>query len=273
MSFKQKLAKATNIPTERLPSSYQIVGNVLLLKLPKIRSLKQKQKIAQAIFTLLPYVKTVCEIKEIKGEFREPVVEKLAGGETVTTHKENDILYRIDTAKIMFSKGNLNERKRLISQIKENETIVDMFAGIGYFSLGIAKFTKAKEILAIEKNPIAYQYLTENIVLNRVNNINAIQGDCKAAALSFKGYADRIIMGYLPGTEEFLPYAFFMAKSGCIIHFHNIYKIKELWKTPIQQISEGCKKLGLNYKILSKKKVKSYAPKTRHVVVDFRIMK
>ncbi|MCX6815458.1 MAG: class I SAM-dependent methyltransferase family protein [Candidatus Aenigmarchaeota archaeon] len=272
MAFKQKLAKVSGIKATKLPSSYQIIGDVLLFKLPKLRQ-EQKEKIAAATMTLLPYVKTVCEIKEIKGELREPEVVKLAGGKTETVHKENDILYKIDVSQIMFSKGNLSERKRLIPQVKEGEIIIDMFAGIGYFSLGIAKFTKAKEIMAIEKNPVAYNFLTDNILLNKINNINAIQGDCKTFAMSFKDYADRVIMGYFPGTEDFLDYAIFMARNNCTIHFHNIYKIKDLWKKPLQQIEEACKKANVSYEILVKKKVKSYSPSTWHVVIDFRVIK
>ena len=273
MGFKQKLSRATGITDYKLPSSYQMVGHVLLLKLPKIRSLKQKQKIGRSIMTLLPNVKTVCEIKEVKGEFREPVVVKLAGNGTATIHKENDIFYKLDTEKIMFSKGNLNERKRLIGQVKENENIVDMFAGIGYFSLGLAKFTKAREILAIEKNPHAYRFLTENIQMNKVSRINAIQGDCTMAAMSFKDYADRIVMGYFPGTEKFLPYALFMARNGCVVHYHNIYRINDVWGKPLEEIARACGKRKIKYEILAKKKVKSYAPAVIHAVVDFKVTK
>jgi tRNA wybutosine-synthesizing protein 2 len=271
MSFKQKLAKATGIKVAVLPSSYQIIGHVLLLKLPKIKSLNQKRKIASAILVLLPYVKTVCEIKEIRGEFREPSVTILAGNGTITTHKENGILYKLDAAKIMFSKGNLNERKRVINQVKDGELIIDMFAGIGYFSLGLAKFSKVREIIAIEKNSAAYNYFVENIELNKLTNISAMQGDCTIAAPSLKGMADRIIMGYLPGTENFLPYAMLMAKPGCVIHFHNTYKTKELWKKPLDDIGFVSRKFGFRSAILAKKKVKSYAPNVWHVVIDFQI--
>src|SRR4030067_411715 len=137
MPFKQQLSKMTGIKADKLPTGYQLVGHVLLLKLPRIKSAEQKNKIAEATLLLIPNAKTVCEIKEVKGEFRQPAVEKLAGNGTVTTHKENDILYRMDAARIMFSKGNLTERKRLLDQVGKNENIVDMFADIGYFSLGL----------------------------------------------------------------------------------------------------------------------------------------
>ncbi|MFA4819673.1 MAG: class I SAM-dependent methyltransferase family protein [Candidatus Aenigmatarchaeota archaeon] len=269
--LKKKIAKLTGMKESEIPGSYQIIGDILLMKM-KIKSAAKKKKVAEAVIKILPYVKTVCEIKEIKGELREPSVSVLVGSNTVTTHKENDILYKIDVSKIMFSKGNLLERKRLLSQIKEGETIIDMFAGIGYFSLPIAKLTKAKEIIAIEKNPTAYNLLTDNIQLNKINNIIAIQGDCKIAARTFGGKADHVLMGYFPGTEEFLAAAIWMAKPGCIIHYHNIYRESELWSKPLDQIGEVCKAFSRSYEIITKKKVKSYSPRTLHTVIDFKVI-
>ena len=166
MSFKEKLAKATGLSERILPGSYQIIGDILLVKFMKIKSLQQKKKIASAVMDLLPYIKTVCEIIKVENEFRTPKIRKLAGNGTITTHKEHGILYKLDAAKIMFSKGNLFERQRLINQVKRNEVIVDMFSGIGYFSLGLAK--NAKKVFAIEKNPVAFRYLKENIRLNKI---------------------------------------------------------------------------------------------------------
>lgn len=265
MSFRKKLAKATGLPERILPSSYQIIGNVLLLKFMKIKSLQQKRKIASAIMKLLPYVKTVCEINKVEREFRIPKIRKLAGNGTVTMHKEHGLLYKLDVAKIMFSKGNLNERQRLVKQVKKG-VIVDMFAGIGYFSLGLKN---AKKIYAIEKNSVAFRFLKENIRLNKIKNIEPILGDNRKIAEKLKEKADRIIMGYFPKTEKFLPYALTMLKKNGIIHFHNIYKEKELWKKPIREIE----KLKTNYRILTKKKVKSFAPRVWHVVLDIELEK
>ena len=263
MSFKKRLAEKTGLEERLLPSSYQIIGDVLLIKFMKIRSLGQKQKIASSILELLPYVKTVCEIKKISSEFRTPRIKKLAGKRTVTVHKEHGILYKIDVSKIMFSKGNLFEHQRLLKQVKNNEIIIDMFAGIGYFSLSIAK--KCKKVYAIEKNPIAYKYLKENIKLNKIKNIEPILGDNRKIRLNEK--ADRIVMGYFPGTEKFVPNALKMLKPNGIIHFHNTYKESELWTKPFGDIRKHIRK----FKVLEKKVVKSVGPKTYHIVLDIII--
>lgn len=265
MSFRQKLASATGIDEGLLPSSYQIIGNVLLLRFMKIKEIRQKKRIALSIPKLLPYVKTVCEISGVEKEFRTPQVRKLAGDETETVHKEHGILYKLDASKIMFSKGNLFERQRLVRLVKKDETVIDMFAGIGYFSLPLAKHVK--KIYAVEKNPVAFRYLKKNIKLNRIKNVEPILGDNRT--LKLEGIANRIIMGYFPNTEKFLPFAINMLKQKGTIHFHNTYKMNELWEKPIRQLD----KLGINYKITRKKKVKSVAPKTYHVVLDVTVRK
>jgi tRNA wybutosine-synthesizing protein 2 len=272
MAFKSKMAKLTGIKESLLPSSYQMVGDIMLLKLPRLRDGK-KSLLAESVLKEFPYVKTVCEISGVTGELREPVTTKLAGKDTVTIHKENGLLYRINVSQVMFSKGNLNERKRLIEKIRHDEQIVDMFAGIGYFSLGLAKFSPARNIIAIEKNPNAYNLFVENIALNKITNISAIQGDCRIAAQSMQNAADRVLMGYFPGTEHFLPAAIFMVKNKGMIHFHNIYSKKELWSKPLADLETICRGMNCSFRIMEKKKVKSYAPNVFHAVMDVEIEK
>lgn len=273
MSFKNKLAKETGMDESLLPSSYQIVGDIMLIKFLRLKTKKQKKIVIDTILKIFPHIKTICEIKQISGEYRKPKIVKLVGKETITTHKENDVMYKIDVSKLMFSKGNLSERKRLIDKIKTGETIVDMFAGIGYFSLGISKFSSAARVYAIEKNKVAAKYLKENIKINKLKNITPLLIDCRKAQNKYNIQgADRIIMGYFPATEKFLKFAIKMGKPGTIIHFHNTYQNKELWEKPIEHINKVCEGLGIKYKILECKKVKSFAPNVFHVVIDFQII-
>ena len=252
----------------------QIIGDIALLKFKENISEEEKIKIAKSIKEKMPRIKTICELKRIEGEFRNPIAKVLIGNDTITIHKEHGILYKLDVLNIMFSKGNLYERKRIINAIKENETIVDMFAGIGYFSLGIAKYSKARIVYAIEKNPVAYNFLKENITLNKLENkIIAILGDCREIARKkeLQGIANRVIMGYLKNTEDFLSSAFLFLKDQGIIHFHNTYKKEELWNLPIKILEERAKYFGFELEeIISKRIVKSYAPRVFHVVLDAR---
>jgi tRNA wybutosine-synthesizing protein 2 len=242
---------------------YQIIGSIMLIK-------SKNKRIAQQLLKKYPYINTICQLSYVSGEYRKPKVHWLAGKRCLTTiHKEHGLLYKLHVGKIMFSKGNLYERQRLLESINNNEVIVDMFAGIGYFSLGIAKH--AKKVYAIEKNPEAFKFLKENIILNKLTNITPKLGDCRRVRIP-EG-ADRIIMGYLPKTEKYLNAAFRFAKPSCIIHFHNTYRENELWKKPFEDLEKAATKA--NYKITSiaTRKVKSYAPRIYHVVMNVGVEK
>jgi len=167
----------------------------------------------------------------------------------------------------MFSKGNLSEKKRIISQIKRNETVLDMFAGIGYFSLGIAKFSDAKKIYSIEINPESYRYLKENIRLNKLENkIVPILGDCKECKKI--GKVDRIIMGLLPSPKDYLGVAIKTIKKNGIIHYHSTFEKNGDCKKLLNEINDIAVEHGFSAKLLKCKKVKSYAPNIDHVVLD-----
>ena len=261
MSFKEKLYEKTNIDKERLPASYQIVGDILLVKLLKLKE-NEKSDVAKAIQELLPYVKTICEISGIDGETRKPKVRKLLGTTTETLHKENGILYALDVEKIMFSKGNHFERKRLLSQLKPTETVVDMFAGIGYFTLSVAK--NVKKVIAIEKNPVAFRYLEKNVKLNELKNIDVINADNREVKINEK--VDRVLMGYFPDTEKFLTTATNFLKDKGIIHYHNIGN--DNWKEEIKELFSDKK-----FTIFNMKKVKNTGPRKVHFVVDVEVKK
>ena len=267
MSFKDELSKKVSIEKEKLPASYQRLGDVILLKLLRIENKKEKKKIGKAIQDLYPNVKTVCEMKRVKGEYREPKVKKLSGDGFETIHKEHGIKYKLDVSKIMFSKGNLSERKRLINQVKKDDIVVDMFAGIGYFSLPIAKYVK--KIIAIEKNPTAYKYLNENVKLNNISNIKTINNDCRDVKL--KENVNRVLMGYFPHTEKFLDKAFEIVSKKGTIHYHNTYHEDELWEKPIKEIKKNAEENGYKISNINKRKVKTIAPNVWHVVLDYMV--
>lgn len=250
----------------------QIIGDIALLKFNDKLPKEKKIEIANDIKREIPRIKTICELERIESEFRKPKLKILLGNDTKTIHKEHGILYDIDVSKVMFSKGNLYERKRLASLVKENEIIIDMFAGIGYFSLGIGKYAKPKIIYAIEKNPKAFELLKKNIELNKVEDkIVPILGDCREVAKQkeLQNIADRVIMGYLKNTQEFLPYAFLFLGDEGVLHFHNTYKKEELWEKPIEILRNYAKESNYKLeKIIEKRIIKSYAPKVFHVVID-----
>lgn len=106
-------------------------------------------------------------------------------------------------------------------RLSKMETIVDMFAGLGYFTIPLSSGNRDKIVkyIAIEKNPVSFGYLKQNLVLNSVNTIvEAVNGDNRIVASELIGTCDRILMGYLPNTKDFLPRSLFSHSSSFLRH-------------------------------------------------------
>lgn len=212
-------------------------------------------------------VKTIMKINHIQGTKREPVYKILFGSETETINKENGCLFKLDLSKVMWSKGNNNERLRIAKLVEDNETVIDMFAGIGYFSIPIGVHSNAKQVYAIEINPNSYRYLCENIRLNKLNNITPILGDCMDVTPKFK--ADRIVMGYVKTTHHYLKVAIDSLNEGGILHYHETVPEKLMNTRPIERIIAQAG--DRDVELLKINKIKKYAPGVEHVVIDARI--
>ncbi|KCZ72331.1 putative methyltransferase [Candidatus Methanoperedens nitroreducens] len=251
---------------ELLPAGWQILGDIIIVSLHE-KLENQKAEIGKALLSLYPGCRTVLLDRGISGQMRQPEREVIAGRSTETIHIENGCSFKIDAMKLMYSKGNLAERKRM-SGLGEGETVVDMFAGIGYFSIPMAVHSKPKKIFAIEINPVASGYLKENIKLNRVEDvIEPVEGDC--AVVTPHGIADRVIMGYLD-AHEYLKHGIRALSPGGIIHYHEAVP-EAIERRPVERISAEAEKQGRDAKIINMRRIKKYSPGVWHVVVDARV--
>lgn len=212
-------------------------------------------------------VKTIMKVDHIYGTKREPVIKLLYGNDTETINKENECLFKLDLKKVMWSKGNNNERIRIAKLVEDNETVIDMFAGIGYFSIPIGVHSNAKQIYSIEINPNSFHYLKENIKLNKISNITPLLGDCINITQDYK--ADRIIMGYVKTTHHYLKVAIDSLNKGGVIHYHETVPEKLMDIRPINRIKELAGDRQVEF--LKLNKVKKYSPGVFHVVCDARI--
>ena len=212
-------------------------------------------------------VKTIMKIDHIQGTKREPVYKILHGSETETIHKENGCLFKLDLAKVMWSKGNNNERLRIAKLVSDDEKVIDMFAGIGYFTIPIGVHSNASQITAIEINPNSHHYLCENIKLNKLNNITPVLGDCITETPKYN--ADRIIMGYVKTTHHYLNTAINSLNKGGILHYHETVPEKLIKTRPLERIISQAN--GREVELLKINKIKKYAPGVEHVVIDVMI--
>ena len=171
----------------------------------------------------------------------------------------------------MFSSGNMNERIRMANISNNKEIVVDFFAGIGYFSLPIAIYSKPKKVYACEINPLSFNYLCSNILLNDVSNIiEPILGDNRQ--ISPKNLANRILLGNFGETYKYLPAVFECLKnSKGIIHYHDVLSDVIVPEYPLKDIQRVSEKFDRKINLINYKTVKSFAPGISHYVFDIEI--
>ena len=171
----------------------------------------------------------------------------------------------------MFSSGNMDERKRMGNISNIDEIVVDLFAGIGYFTIPMAVYSRPKKIFACEINPESYSYLCENIVLNNVTAIvEPLMGDNRDTVPG--KIANRIIMGYIHNTHKFLPTALNCLKENSgIIHYHDISPDENIPDKSMRVVKKIARKNNREAEIINFRKIKSYAPGISHIVLDIKI--
>jgi len=249
-----------------LPEKWEQLGDVVVVKLPSELNAHERD-IGEAYAKALKAKTVLRDVGGVSGNLRTPVVRTLFGTDPVSIHTENGILYKLDASKVMFSSGNVDERMRMATVDCDGETVVDMFAGIGYFTLPLAVYQRPKRIISCELNEVSHGYLVENIALNKVEGrVEPILGDNRD--LPGDAFADRVIMGYVKTTHEFLQTAFRLLKSGGVIHYHETCPNQLLPERPVKRLRDAARKNKVE--VLRFKEVKSYSPGVSHVVVDAR---
>lgn len=245
-----------------------------------------------------------CEVLLHNAEARNRLKPSLPLSPTETIHLENGIKYSFDVARVMFAPGNGTERGRAATYLAgrsppttgRGEVVVDMFAGIGYFSVPIACATASRELLGqlvcLEKNPVSCHYLARNMALNgaRPGSFLIIEGDNREQGDKWLGKADRVSLGYLPSAEPFLEraLAFLKAASGSsaepasvgVLHYHYIAprnaaaKVATLHiERAVSAVRAADSSIECSTAVDRVVAVKSYAPHLWHYVADVSVRK
>ncbi len=255
-----------------LGSSYDIVGDVMILELPP-ELLSRRWDIGMALLSWLPVETVAIKTSPTAGERRVRGLEVIAGRSSLeTTHRENGLQFNLDLSKVFFNPRLCGERARVACEGRDDGLILDMFAGVGSFSIAIdrASKTPGMRIYAVDRNEDAIRYLAENARLNRAWGVIAICGDSRVEAprIAAKvGMVDRVIMN-LPGSSDtFLPKAVQCLKIGGCLHYYRL--APKLHARG--QIEEELGSVGA-FNLTLFREVESYSPSKSIFVADAVLM-
>ena len=258
----------------KIPQKWKKIGNILVADFSQINT-NNLSHISQ-IYAEILKVKTVLQKNKVNGEFRKPErTEILYGKVTETEITEYGLKYKMDLSKTMWSPGNTGWRAVLDGPDKVSsfynfgspKVIIDYFAGIGYFSIQLAKSYPNAKIISIDKNPDSIEYLKRNLKKNDIHNVEVLNDDCR----NVNRKADVIHLGYISNTLDFLEHAHMNLKERGIAIFHEAYNNNWLglrrrsdWGT----IPESFKKLMEEKGFATRKfdRVKFYGPSKSHII-------
>ena len=244
------------------PSSFDIIGDIAIIKIPD--ELKKKEKEIGKQLLKFKNIKTVLKKEgKVEDKFRIRKYKFLAGEDKrETLHKEYGCKYKLNVETVYFSPRLGRERERIAKEVKEGEKILVMFAGIGPYAIQIAKNRNA-EIFAVEINPKAVEYFRENAKLNKVENkIKIFEGDVREVVPKLKEKFDRIIMPLPKDAESFLDLAKLVAKKNAIVHLYVFAGSKE----------EAIKKIDEKVKVLNCVECGTYSKEISRYCIDFRFV-
>lgn len=208
-------------------------------------------------------------------QMRTSQVELLHGNHGWVEVKDNGLFYGFDATKVMYSSGNVTERHRMASMKANGEIVIDAYAGIGYYCMQLLVHADVGHVHACEINPHSISALKWSAEKNAVSSkITIHQGDNQVTLRHLEGHADRVLLGYLPSTEvAWEPAVRALKPSGGTLHIHmNVEeeRIENWCQETIQVCLNYASGVGREWKVASYhlEKVKWYAPRIRHVVLD-----
>ena len=263
---------------EQIYNSFDIIGDIAIIKMRNNKNVNL-ETVANKISSIHRNVKTVFfQNSPISGDFRVRKLKVLAGdGKTITKHKESGCVFEVDVENCYFSPRLLHERSRVASLVKSGETIVNMFAGVGCFSVIIARNIPHTKVFSIDVNPTAVHYMTENIRINRVfNKVIPLLGDSKEIIKGkLQGKADRVLMPLPEKALKYLPYALSaLKKQGGWIHYydfqHAIGNENPIEKTKLK-VAEKLDRLGVGYFFAFSRIVRSTGPNWYQTALDIKV--
>jgi tRNA (guanine37-N1)-methyltransferase len=244
--------------------SYEIIGEIAVINELTV----DEEEAVEGILEHHPSVKTILlKEKPLQGEYRVGEYRKLYGEETETVHKEYGCKFKVDPTKVYYSERFSTERKRVVDQVEDGEKVLVMFAGVGPFAIMAAKLANPEKVVAVEKNPVAAEYLEKNTELNGVDNVvEGYEGDVREVLPGMAEKFDRIIMPLPKDSKSFLDVAEMSLLERGVIH---LYLLNRSGNEDFEHISEGLS--SADFRLFQKVECGNYSPDEDRVCLDIML--
>lgn len=249
--------------------SFDTIGNIAILKFDGEKK-GEKKKIVEKLMKEHSNIQTVLEKTEkVKGKLRTIKTKYLAGKKTKEAiYRENGCIFKLNIDTCYFSPRLSNERLEIARKCKEKDRVLVLFAGVAPYPIAIAKLAKSK-VVSVELGRDCYKYARENVKLNKLENVEIIQGDVKNLAKFVDGKFDKIVMPRPQLKDTFLQHVWKFCKKGTEIYYYGFGKnIAEI----LEQIYLESKKAKKKIEILKVKYAGNIAPFKYRFRIEFKIL-
>ncbi len=258
--------------------SYDVVGDIAVIRIPE-PLLHHSDVVAEALLKQQKHVKAVWrQSSPVSGDFRLRELEWVAGEKkTETVYMEHGCLFKVDVRECYFSPRLGFERMRIAKLVGEGEVVVNMFAGVGVYSVIIAKHSEAVKVYSIDINPVAVRYMRENVLLNKVvDRVAPIKGDAeKIIEKELRNTADRVLMPLPEKAFEYLESALDAIKpEGGWVHYYDFEHAKKE-ENPVEniekKIAEKLRRENVDFELSFGRTVRQTGPNWYQVALDIHV--
>ena len=261
--------------TKDLVSAFDQIGDIIIVRIPD--SLISKKKIiGKALLEQVKTAKTVFhQSSPVEGDFRTRNLELIEGDEkTETEYRENGCRFIVDVEKAFFSPRLSTERERIANLVNDNDVIINMFGGVGMFSI-LAARTKSCTVYNIDINPMASKLCEENIKLNKLKgSVISLNGDAtEIINEQLQAKADRVLMLLPERSDEFLDAAISSLKKNGVIHYYSHIHAEKKQDAPKLSEEHFLNINKIQAEILDSRVVRPVGPRFYQTVVDIKIQR
>ena len=258
-----------------LVSAFDQIGDIIIVRIPD--SLISKKKVIGK--ALLEQVKTAKSVfhqsSPVEGDFRTRNLELIVGEEkTETEYRENGCRFIVDVEKAFFSPRLSTDRERIANLVNDNDVIINMFGGVGMFSL-LAARKKSCTVYNIDINPMASKLCEENIKLNKLKGrVISLNGDAsEIIKKQLQDKADRVLMLLPERSDEFLDAAISSLKRNGVIHYYSHIHAEKKQDAPKLSEEHFLNINKIQAEILDSRVVRPVGPRFYQTVVDIKIQR